>query len=145
MQTEIWRPFNLVTFTPSSASPSERLVATHPLEEQQGFAFLPRADPVLTNYLQSMHQSWANPHIWGDLPGHGKPGPPEPSPPPMCVKRERRNVTQNKGRRQSIMGQLLFGHGQIGMSRWFLALLSVWVGRGKGGQSGHPLMPAGFG
>lgn len=104
MQTDIWQPFNLVTFSPSSSSPSEHLVATHPLEEQQGFAFLPCADPVLANYLQSMHQSCANPHIWCNQAGYGKPGPPEPSNRGpcvvcvrVCVKRERRNVTQHKG------------------------------------------------
>lgn len=65
--TDIRQPFNPVTRSPSSCGPSQRLGATHPLEEQQGFAFLPCADPVLANYLQSTHQSCRNPHIWCDL------------------------------------------------------------------------------
>lgn len=46
---------------PSPAHRAATLPPTQPLEEQQGFAFLPCVDPVPTNYLQSGHQSRTQP------------------------------------------------------------------------------------
>lgn len=62
--TDIWQAFNLPTLSPPSSSPSHLLPANHPAKEQQGCAFLPCADPVLTNYPQSIHQRGANLQIW---------------------------------------------------------------------------------
>lgn len=47
-------------FCPPFMPPPRQLLPTHPLKEQQGFAFLPCTDPVPTNYPQSIHQSREN-------------------------------------------------------------------------------------
>lgn len=59
---DIWQAFNPPT---SSTLPHLLLPATHRLEEQQGCAFLPHDDPVLTNYPQSIDQSPGRVHRSG--------------------------------------------------------------------------------